>query len=165
MAIFSRTPAALCGMACLLATACDPTPEEVAVCENVVVRPSLHAPDSYERLSYSLVAVGGGATEIRISFRSLDPKRRWFREDRTCTFPRAIAGDEAKVRAHMAALAEEREAEAQRRRDRFPDLRRAYEDGVERRTQDLLEATDEEGKQILRELHELMTIKKEPVAR
>lgn len=159
-----RPLAAVCLM--LLLAACDVTPKSVTVCEAVVILPALHDVSSYERSHYRIVPASENTIDVQITFRARDAEGRTVRKTEECNLPKDAAFNEQEARAHLeeqkrAAAEAEARSEVTQETPSLEEQQQKYHDAMEVRTKRLLQADDDEGKAILRELQELMTIKKE----
>ena len=162
--VMTRPLAAVCVM--LLLAACDVTPKSVTVCETVVIIPALHDANSYDRLHYRIVPASENTIDVQITFRARDAEGRTFRETEECNLPKDAAFSEQEARAHLekrkrAAAEAEAKSAVKQETPNLEEQQQKYHDTMEARTKRLLQADDDEGKAILRELQELMTIDKE----
>ena len=158
-----RPLAAVCLV--LLLAACDVTPKSVTVCESVTILPTLHDADSYDRLHYRIVPASENTIDVKITFRARDAEGRTVRMTEECKLPKEAAFNEQEARAYLEeqkrAAAEAAKSEVTKETPTLEEQQLKYHDAMEARTKRLLQADDDEGKAILRELQELMTIKKE----
>lgn len=142
-------------------TACDVTPQSVEVCESVSILPTLHNAESYDRLHYRIVPAAGNTVDVKITFTALDEQDRTFKRTESCNLPKNAALNEQEAREHLERKMRE-DAAIEEKTERDPkEVERRYHERMEARTNRLLKAKDEEGKAILKELQELMTIDKE----
>ena len=132
----------------------------------VVILPALHDVSSYERSHYRIVPASENTIDVQITFRARDAEGRTVRKTEECNLPKDAAFNEQEARAHLeeqkrAAAEAEARSEVTQETPSLEEQQQKYHDAMEVRTKRLLQADDDEGKAILRELQELMTIKKE----
>lgn len=151
---------AISASALLLLAACDVTPQSVTVCENISIRPALHDAESYDRLHYRIVASSDNTVDVQITFSVQDAEGRTFKRTEKCNFPRDAANNEQEARAYLQEQKREKVESGKRETRSVEELQQKYHERMETRTERLLQAEDDEGKAILRELQELMTIDK-----
>ena len=158
----TRPTAAVCLM--LLLAACDVTPKSVTVCETVSILPALHDANAYERLHYRIVPASENTIDVRITFRTRDAEGRTIKKTEKCKLPKNAAFDEQEARIFLEEqkrAAAEAKVEVKEETPTLEDRRRKYYETMEARSKRLLKADDDDGKAILRELQELMTINKD----
>ena len=168
MSIAMTRPLAAVSLMLLLA-ACDVTPKSVTVCETVSIFPTLHDANAYERLHYRIIPASENTIDVQITFRTSDAEGRTIRKTEECKLPKDAAFNEQEARIYLeeqnrAAAEAAAKAEVKQDTPTIEEQRRKYYDTMEARSKRLLKADDDEGKAILRELQELMTIEKEGYA-
>ncbi len=127
---------------------------------------TMEADATYDRLHYRIVPAAGNTIDVRITFRATNAEGRSFKKTEVCNLPKEAAFSEEDARAYLEEQQREKAKAASEmgKVDEGPTLeeqRQKYHDYMKDRTERMLQAEDDEGKAILRELQELMTIQKE----